>query len=215
MTPIVVAGLVPLRDRSRLMSIIFTFYSIAFSIGPVVGGALVDHSSWRWIFYLNLPVTGVSLFLLFFFLHVPYNANFDSTMLQRVNITGNALLIASIVSVLIALGWVRVSMVFLQSYRASSLWSSGNCWFPRPGVHNVDTRAHNDVQNILQPNFTAYLWACLHSIDAHALELILSSRLFSSWPRSDSDSIRRRCLAQRLYRYAIRHGCRRRTFRPQ
>lgn len=106
MTPIVVADLVPLRDRSRFMSIIFTFYSIAFSIGPVVGGALVDHSSWRWIFYLNLPVTGASLFLLFFFLHVPYNANFDSTMLQRVDITGNALLIASIVSVLlIALNW--------------------------------------------------------------------------------------------------------------
>lgn len=106
MTPIVVADLVPSRDRSRFMSIIFTFYSIAFSIGPVVGGALVDHSSWRWIFYLNLPVTGASLFLLFFFLHVPYNANFDSTMLQRVDITGNALLIASIVSVLlIALNW--------------------------------------------------------------------------------------------------------------
>lgn len=105
MTPIVVADLVPLRDRSRFMSIIFTFYSIAFSIGPVVGGALVDHSSWRWIFYLNLPVTGLSLLLLFFFLHVPYNATFDSTMLRRVDITGNALLIASVVSVLIALNW--------------------------------------------------------------------------------------------------------------
>lgn len=105
MTPIVIADLVPLRDRSRFMSIIFTFYSIAFSIGPVVGGALVDHSSWRWIFYLNLPVTGLALVLLFFFLHVPYNATFSSTMLRRVDITGNALLIASIVSVLVALNW--------------------------------------------------------------------------------------------------------------
>lgn len=105
MTPIVIADLVPLRDRSRFMSIIFTFYSIAFSIGPVVGGALVDHSSWRWIFYLNLPVTGLALVLLFFFLHVPYNATFSSTMLRRVDITGNALLIASILSVLIALNW--------------------------------------------------------------------------------------------------------------
>lgn len=105
MTPIVVADLVPLRDRSRFMSIVFTSYSIAFSIGPVVGGALVDHSSWRWIFYLNLPVTGLSLVLLFFFLHVPYNATFSSTMLRHVDITGNALLIASVVSVLIALNW--------------------------------------------------------------------------------------------------------------
>lgn len=105
MTPIVVADLVPLRDRSRFMSIIFTFYSIAFSIGPVVGGALVDHSSWRWIFYLNLPVAGLSLVLLFFFLHVPFNATFSSNMLQRVDIAGNALLIASVVSVLIALNW--------------------------------------------------------------------------------------------------------------
>ncbi|KAH8766113.1 multidrug resistance protein Fnx1 [Diaporthe sp. PMI_573] len=105
MTPIVVADLVPLRDRSRFMSIIFTFYSIAFSIGPVVGGALVDHSSWRWIFYLNLPVAGLSLVLLFFFLHVPYNATFSPNMLRRVDFAGNALLIASVVSVLIALNW--------------------------------------------------------------------------------------------------------------
>lgn len=105
MTPIVIADLVPLRDRSRFMSVIFTFYSIAFAIGPVVGGALVDHSSWRWIFYLNLPVAGLSLVLLFFFLHVPFNAAFSPSMLQRVDIAGNALLIASVVSVLIALNW--------------------------------------------------------------------------------------------------------------
>ena len=105
MTPIVVADLVPLRDRSRFMSIIFTFYSIAFSIGPVVGGALVDHSSWRWIFYLNLPIAGLSIIFLFLFLHVPYNATFSTNMLRRVDIAGNTLLIASVVSVLIALNW--------------------------------------------------------------------------------------------------------------
>lgn len=105
MTPIVVADLVPLRDRSRFMSVIFTFYSIAFSIGPVVGGELVDHSSWRWIFYLNLPIAGLSLVLLFFFLHVPFNATFSPDMLRRVDFAGNSLLIASVVSVLIALNW--------------------------------------------------------------------------------------------------------------
>lgn len=105
MTTIVIADLVPLRDRPRFMSVIFTFYSIAFAVGPIVGGALVEHSSWRWIFYLNLPVAGLSLVLLFFFLHVQFNAKFSPSMLQRVDIAGNALLLASVVSVLMALNW--------------------------------------------------------------------------------------------------------------
>ncbi|KAJ0124333.1 uncharacterized protein J7T55_005671 [Diaporthe amygdali] len=105
MTQIVVSDLVPLRDRSRFMSIIFSFYSIALSIGPVVGGALAEHSSWRWIFYLNLPIAGVSFASLLLFLHVPYIPDLRSNIFRRVDLTGNALLIASVISVLIALTW--------------------------------------------------------------------------------------------------------------
>lgn len=43
-----VADLVPLRERPQFMSIVLLAYTIAVCIGPVVGGALAQHASWRW-----------------------------------------------------------------------------------------------------------------------------------------------------------------------
>ncbi len=50
---IVVSDLVPLRERGNFIAIILTTYSVAASIGPFVGGAIVEATSWRWVFYLN------------------------------------------------------------------------------------------------------------------------------------------------------------------
>lgn len=105
MIQVIVGDLVPLRDRSKFMGIIFSTFTVALCIGPVVGGALAQYASWRWIFYLNLPVAGTALILLFFYLKVEHQKDSTSNILQRIDFAGNVVLIASVVSILLALTW--------------------------------------------------------------------------------------------------------------
>ncbi|MEI2774867.1 MAG: MFS transporter [Tetrasphaera sp.] len=51
-----VADLVEPRQRGRYMGYVQSMFALASVVGPLAGGALVDHASWRWIFYVNLPI---------------------------------------------------------------------------------------------------------------------------------------------------------------
>jgi EmrB/QacA subfamily drug resistance transporter len=51
-----VGDLVDPRERPRWQGRIAAAFSVAAIVGPLVGGLLVDHASWRWVFYVNLPV---------------------------------------------------------------------------------------------------------------------------------------------------------------
>ncbi|KAE8167844.1 major facilitator superfamily domain-containing protein [Aspergillus tamarii] len=105
MIDMIVSDLLPLRERGNFMGMIFAVFSIGTSLGPFIGGALVQHSSWRWVFYLNLPIGGAALVCLFFFLHVNYQKEPWQQKLKRIDYVGNALLMTSIVSILLALTW--------------------------------------------------------------------------------------------------------------
>src|ERR671923_878381 len=51
-----VGDLVSPRERGRYQGYIAATFAVATVIGPLLGGLLVDHASWRWVFYVNLPV---------------------------------------------------------------------------------------------------------------------------------------------------------------
>jgi MFS family permease len=51
-----VGDLVSPRERARYQGYIATTFAAATVVGPLVGGALVEHASWRWVFYVNVPV---------------------------------------------------------------------------------------------------------------------------------------------------------------
>ena len=57
----VVGDLVPPRERGRYQGFFGAVFGVSTVIGPLLGGFLVEHLSWRWIFYINLPVGGVAL----------------------------------------------------------------------------------------------------------------------------------------------------------
>ncbi|XXG94028.1 hypothetical protein Hte_000279 [Hypoxylon texense] len=101
---IIVSDLVPLRQRGNYMAVVLAIYGVGTTLGPFIGGEIVETTTWRWVFYINLPIGGASLVLLYLALHVKYNKEMPfSQKLKRVDFLGNALLIASTVSVLYAL----------------------------------------------------------------------------------------------------------------
>jgi EmrB/QacA subfamily drug resistance transporter len=53
--------IVPPRDRGRYQGLIGATFAAGSVIGPALGGLIVDHASWRWVFYVNLPVGALAL----------------------------------------------------------------------------------------------------------------------------------------------------------
>lgn len=59
------------KQRGKMMGVFSSVWSVAGLLGPLIGGYFVDQVSWRWIFYINVPVGIIALLLVVVFLHQP------------------------------------------------------------------------------------------------------------------------------------------------
>ncbi|MBV8561843.1 MAG: MFS transporter [Actinobacteria bacterium] len=57
----IIGDVVPPRERGRYQGYMGGVFAISSVVGPLIGGFLVDNLSWRWVFYVNLPVGAVAL----------------------------------------------------------------------------------------------------------------------------------------------------------
>ncbi|WPH00804.1 Hypothetical protein R9X50_00363400 [Acrodontium crateriforme] len=67
---ITVSDLFSMRRRSLILGFVEVVWGLAGGAGPLIGGALTQLVSWRWCFWVNVPVCGLALILLTFFLDV-------------------------------------------------------------------------------------------------------------------------------------------------
>ena len=95
-----VGVIVPPRDRGRYQGLIGATFAAASIAGPALGGLIVDHASWRWIFYVNLPV-GI-LALLVISITMPKRTEKRA---HSIDYRGFVLLAAGTTALLLALVW--------------------------------------------------------------------------------------------------------------
>ncbi|KIW88576.1 uncharacterized protein Z519_10622 [Cladophialophora bantiana CBS 173.52] len=164
----IICDLVPLRQRGNYFAILFGMVALGTALGPFFGGLIVDYATWRWVFYLNLPIGGVALVLLFTFLKVRWNKNVNlATKLSSIDWAGNVIFVAAICAVLIALSWagavypwssyhVLVPLVSGLVGLAGFLAFEGSRFAPQPTMplHLMSNRT----------SATAYILTLLHSI---------------------------------------------------
>lgn len=68
MTQAIFCDMIPLRQQPKYFSMVLSSWSIGSIIGPVVGGLMVEHASWRWCFHINYPFCGVGLAAVVYFI---------------------------------------------------------------------------------------------------------------------------------------------------
>ena len=61
---IVVGVLFPPEQRAKMQGIISSIWGISSILGPLAGGLIVEHTSWRWVFFVNLPITAIAIGLI-------------------------------------------------------------------------------------------------------------------------------------------------------
>jgi len=117
---------VPLDKRPLYMGIVVSSFGFAVCFGPILGGALTDHASWRWCFWMyaflvttvgtdadftrNAPIGVVVLILIFLFLKLKNDKTTARSLplrekLQHMDFVGAGLLLAAVCCLLLALQW--------------------------------------------------------------------------------------------------------------
>ncbi|MFI6486034.1 DHA2 family efflux MFS transporter permease subunit [Streptomyces sp. NPDC050564] len=67
----IVGDLVPPRERGKYQGLFGAVFGATSVLGPLLGGLFTEHLSWRWVFYINLPVGIVALAVIAAVLHIP------------------------------------------------------------------------------------------------------------------------------------------------
>ncbi|KAK9702561.1 hypothetical protein K7432_011199 [Basidiobolus ranarum] len=102
---IIISEIVPIRERGKYQGFIGATYGISSVLGPLLGGIFTDDVTWRWAFYINLPIGALTVIVVFLFLHLPTPQGSLKEKIKRIDFIGTILLLAFIITLLLPTQW--------------------------------------------------------------------------------------------------------------
>jgi EmrB/QacA subfamily drug resistance transporter len=96
----IIADIVPPRERGRYMGLIGSVFAVASVAGPLLGGFLVETFSWRWVFYVNVPIGALAVVVVVTRLHLH-----TPTIRHRIDYLGAGLLAGGVSALILVTTW--------------------------------------------------------------------------------------------------------------
>ncbi|CAG8447353.1 24294_t:CDS:10 [Dentiscutata erythropus] len=100
-----IGEIVPIKDRGKYQGMMGGCFGVASVVGPLLGGAFTDKVTWRWSFYINLPLGVITFISVVFLLHLPSPTSSIWSKLARIDWWGVITLISATILLLLPLNW--------------------------------------------------------------------------------------------------------------
>jgi len=161
----ILAVVVSREERPLWTGVISSLFGISAIAGPLLGGAFTQHVSWRWVFYINLPVGAFTAGALTLIFHPPARKIEEDTFMAKVarlDLIGATLFIPAVIMFLMALQWGGTTYPW-ASGRIIGLFVGGGVILIIFGIWQW----HVGEQGMLPLNILlqrTVLWACISAM---------------------------------------------------
>lgn len=167
----VVGDLFSARERGRWQGVTGGVFGLSAVLGPTVGGWLTDHASWRWVFYVNLPIGIVALLVLIFLMPTLRSQRTGKAIIDYL---GAILLALGTVPLLLGFTWAGSQYAWL-SVQTISLFAASAVFITIFILYEA-SRERRNAQPIVDPSMFKN---CIFSVSV-LITMITSMGMFAS-----------------------------------